>query len=60
MELNMVYYHIHISEEARNLCTIILPWVKYRNKRLPLGVSNSTEIFQKKMNKMFYGFECIP
>ena len=25
LELNMGYYNIHISEEARNLCNIILP-----------------------------------
>ena len=24
-DLNMSYYHIHISEQASNLCVIILP-----------------------------------
>ena len=57
--LNMGYYHIRISKQASNLCTIILPWGKYRYKRLPMGVSNSPEIFQEKVNKMFRGFEFI-
>ena len=36
LDLNMGYYHIHLSEEARNLCTIILPWGKYRYRCLPM------------------------
>ena len=26
IDLNMGYYHIQLSENASNLCTIILPW----------------------------------
>ena len=50
LDLNMGYYHIRHSEHASNLCTIILSRVKYRYKRLPMGVSNSPDIFQEKMN----------
>ena len=28
LDLNMGYYHILLSEQASNLCTIILPWGK--------------------------------
>ena len=59
LELNMVYYHIRLSDQASNLCTIILPWGKYKYKRLPMGICNSPEIFQEKMNKIFRGFEFI-
>ena len=38
MELNVGYYHIHLSEQDSNLCTI----------RLKMGVSNSPDIFQEK------------
>ena len=38
--------------------TIILS-VKYCYKRLPMGVSNSPDIFQKKMNDLFHGLEFI-
>ena len=55
----MGYYHIRLSEQAINLCTIILPWGKYRYKRLTMGVSNSPDIFQEKMNEMFRCFEFI-
>ena len=50
LDLNMGYYHIRISKQASNICTIILPWGNYRYKRLTMGVSNSPEIFQVKMN----------
>ena len=57
--LNMGYYHIRLSKNASNLCMIILPWVKYCYNRLPIGVANSPEIFDQKMNDLFHGFEFI-
>ena len=57
LDLNMGYYHIRLSKNANNLCTIILPCRKYRYKRLPMGVANSPDIFQKKMNNLYHGFE---
>ena len=59
LDLNMVYYYICLSEEESNLCTIILTQVNYRYKRLPMGVINSLEKFQEKINEMFCIFECI-
>ena len=55
----MGYYRIRLSEKAGNLCTIILPWGKYRYKCLTMGVSNSPDIFQDNMNEMFCRFEFI-
>ena len=59
LDLNIFYYHIRLSEQASNICTIILPWGKYQYKRLPMGLSNSPVIFWEKMNEMFRGFEYI-
>ena len=56
LDLNMGYYHIRISKNASNLYTIILPWGKYRYKRLPIGVANLPDIFQQKMNDLFHVF----
>ena len=39
------------------MCMIIIPWVKYWYRPLSIGVRNSPDIFQEKMNKMFPGFE---
>ena len=48
LDLNMVYCNIRISDNTSNLCTIILHWVKYCHKRLPMVVANSPDIFQHK------------
>ena len=32
---------------------------KYRYKNLPMGVANSPDIFQQKINDLFRGFEFI-
>ena len=56
LDLHMGYYHICLIKHASNLCTIILPWGKYRYKRLPMGVGNSPYNIQEKMNEMFCGF----
>ena len=38
---------------------IILPWGKFCYKSLPMGIDNSPEMFQHKMNHLFHGFEFI-
>ena len=59
LDLNIEYYHIRLTEDASNLCTIIILFGKYRYKCLPMGVSNSPETFQQKMKDLFQGFEFI-
>ena len=59
IDLNMGYYHIRISENTSNLCTIIMPWGKYNYKCLPMGIANPPDIFQQKMNDLFHGFRFI-
>ena len=54
--LNMGYYHIQLRENASNLWTIIIPWVKYCYKHLQIGLPNSPDIFQQEMNNLFHGF----
>ena len=56
LDLNMRYHHIRLRKNTSNLCSIILPWVKYCYKRLPMGVANSPEVLQHKINDLFHGF----
>lgn len=39
LDLNMGYYTIRLNPDAQRLCTIVLPWGKYKYLRLPMGVS---------------------
>jgi hypothetical protein len=55
----MGYYHIELNFVAQNMCTIVLPWGKYRYIRLPMGVANSPDIFQEKMSDLMTGLQFV-
>ena len=57
LDLSMGYYHIPLDEESQELCTTILPWGKYRYKRLPMGISNAPDIFQSIMHEILGDLE---
>ncbi len=52
LDMNMGYYHIALSKEASDMCTIITEFGKYRYKRLLMGVSCSPDIFQAKIYEL--------
>ena len=56
LDLSMGYYHIRLRKNTSNLCMIILQWGKFCYKRLPMGFSNSPDIFQHRMNDLFHRF----
>jgi hypothetical protein len=41
LNLNMGYYQIKLDADVQKLCTIVLPWGKYKYKRLPMGIKIS-------------------
>ena len=49
----MGYYHIKLCPFSRKLFTIVLPWGKYEYWKLPMGLHNSPDIFQEKLNELF-------
>ena len=49
LDLNMGYYHIELSPDSKKLCTIVLPFGKFEYQRLPMGLSNSPDIFQEQL-----------
>ena len=55
----MGYYHLELSEESKELCTIVLPFGKFEYQRTPMGLCNSPDIFQEKMNELFYGLDFV-
>ena len=57
LDLNMGYYHIELILFASRFCTVVLPWGKYEYLRLPIGLSNSPDIFQEKMSELMAGLE---
>lgn len=57
LDLNMGYYHIVLSPEAADMCTIITEFGKFRYKRLPMGVACSPDIFQAKIYELLGDIE---
>ena len=55
--MNMGYYHIVLSEEALDMCTIVTEFGKYRYERLPMGVTCSPDIFQAKIYELLGNIE---
>ena len=59
LDLNMAYYYIELSPNSKRLCTVVLPWGKYEYQRLPMGLSNSPDIFQERMSTLMNGLEYV-
>ncbi len=59
LDLNMGYYHIELSDASKELCTITTQWGKYEYQRLPMGLCNSPDIFQEKMNDLLDGLDTV-
>ena len=38
------YYHTKLNPDAQILCAIVLPWGKYKHKRLSMGLSVLADI----------------
>ena len=55
----MGYYHIELSPGAKQLCTIVLPWGKYKYQKLPMEFCNSPNIFQENIYELFDGFDMV-
>jgi hypothetical protein len=59
LDLNMGYYHIKLSPFSKCLCTIVMPYGKYKYQCLPMGLCNSPDIFQEHMYKIFSDLEYV-
>ena len=59
LDLNMGYYHLELDARSKELCTIILPFGKFEYQRIPMGLCNSPDIFQEKMNELFQGLDYV-
>jgi hypothetical protein len=59
LDLIMGYYTIRLDPDAQRLCTIVLPWGKYKYKRLPMGLAGSPDIFQEKISDLMHGLDFV-
>ena len=54
-DVKEAFYHAKLDEDSSDLTTIITPFGRYRWKRLPFGLSVSSEIFQQRLNEALEG-----
>lgn len=54
LDLKSAFFHIVLAPESRELTTFMTSKGMYRYKRLNFGVNSAPEIFQKKMEEIFY------
>ena len=59
LNLNMGYYHIELMPFSKRLCTIVMPWGKYKYQHFPMGLCNSPDIFQECMFELFLDLEYV-
>ena len=59
LDLNMGYYHIELSPEAKQLCTLVFPFGKCEMQRLPMGLCNGPDVFQEKMSELMTDLEFV-
>ena len=55
----MGYYHIELSANSKEFCTIFTQWGKYEYQQLPIGLCNSPDIIQENMSELFIGLDTV-
>lgn len=54
------YFQVKLRESCKDLTTFITPFGRYRCNRMPMGMTSSSEIYQRKMTMLLTGLEgCV-
>ena len=53
------YWHVELDEDSSYLTTFATPWGRYRWLRLPFGICNASEEFQRRLNLALEGLQGV-
>ncbi|ORD93876.1 TF29 [Enterospora canceri] len=59
IDLDKGFYQIRIRKEDRHKTGFVLPFGQYEYNRLPFGMANSPRSFQRAMDGMLRGLDCV-
>jgi hypothetical protein len=59
IKLNMGDYSMPLSDEAKKLCVVSLPWGLHQYNMLPMGIKPATDIFQQRMSAIFFDMPVV-
>ena len=59
LDLNMIYYNIRLSPASQDMTTIVTGFFKFRYNRLHVGMCDSGDIFQAKVDKILGDIEGV-
>ena len=59
VDLKSGYWHVVLDEDASDLTATATPYGRFKWKRLPFGLSVSSEIFGRKIREAFDGLEGV-
>ena len=57
IDLTKGYHQIPIAEEDRHKTAVITPWGLFEFNRLPMGLANSAQAFQRLMDEVTSGLD---
>ncbi|XP_053389029.1 uncharacterized protein K02A2.6-like [Mercenaria mercenaria] len=59
LDANSGFWQINLAPESQLLTTFITPFGRFAFKRLPMGLSSSSEYFQKRMSQILEGIDGV-
>ena len=59
IDMPMQYYMFALDKEAQDLCTIVMPFRKFKYLRLPIGIKVSPDTVQEIMEDVFCGLDDV-
>ena len=59
IDLVKAYHQIPLSEESKKKTTVVTPWGAWQFRRLPMGLRNSAQSFQRLMSHVLGDMEGV-